>query len=89
MIGICYNKQRQYDEAIEAFEKSIREYGDLKGWIETTYFYLGLTYIETGEDEKALHAFQNCILTGQFVREPDKFPLKQAHDYIEQLKARE
>ena len=61
MIGICYNKQRQYDEAIEAFEKSIREYGDLKGWIETTYFYLGLTYIETGEDEKALHAFQNCI----------------------------
>lgn len=86
MIGICYDCMGQYEKAIATYKKAIKEYPDLRGWIESTYFYLGLAYMQTNQKEKALEAFQNCLILGQGIREPDKFPLKHAREYIEKLK---
>ncbi len=87
MIGICYDHMQQYGKAIEVYEKAIREYSNLKGWIEATYFYLGAAYFQTGQKDKALEAFKNCLLIGEGVRDPEKFPLKNARKYIEKLKS--
>jgi tetratricopeptide (TPR) repeat protein len=89
MIGICYGRLGQREQAIDAFQKSIREYGNLKGWTEPTYFYLGRAYMDTGQKDKALEAFKNCLIMGGGVRDPDKFPLKHAREYIEKLKTQE
>jgi tetratricopeptide (TPR) repeat protein len=85
MIGICYDHLGQYEKAIDTYQKSIREYGHLKGWIESTHFYLGCAYMKTGQNDKALQAFQNCILMGEGIRDSDKFPLKHARERIEKL----
>ena len=89
MIGICYERLGQREKAIDTYQKSIREYGHLKGWIESTYFYLGHAYMKTGQNDKALQAFQNCILMGEGIRDSNKFPLKHARECIEKLKNQE
>lgn len=86
MIGICYGWLGQRDKAIEVFLKDIKEYGHLEGYIESTYFYLGCAYLDEGQKEKALEAFENCLKHGEGVRDPDKFPLKNAREGIEKLK---
>jgi tetratricopeptide (TPR) repeat protein len=85
MIGICHNQLGEREKAISTFEKTIREYGNMKGWIESTYFYLGCAYMDEGQKDKALAAFQNCIIMGEGIRDSDKFPLKNAREYIEKL----
>jgi len=87
MIGICHGRLGQPDKAIEAFERAIREYPNLKGWIEATYFYLGCAYMDQGEKEKALEAFENCLAAGEGVRDPDEFPLKHARESINKIKS--
>jgi tetratricopeptide (TPR) repeat protein len=87
MIGICYDWLGQPEKAIEAYEKAVSEYSDLKGWIESTYFYLGCAYMDTGQKEKALDAFEKCLAAGQGVRKPDQFPLKDARECIAKIKA--
>lgn len=89
MIGICYERMGHYEKAIETYQKSISEYPNLKGWIESTYFYLGCAYMKTGQKDKALEAFKNCLIMGEGIRAPDKFPLKHAREYIEKLRSRE
>lgn len=89
MIGICYDRLEQYEKAIESYEKSLTEYPNLKGWTESTYFYLGRAYMKNGQKDKALEAFQNCLITGEGIRESDKFPLKHAREYIKKLKSQE
>ena len=85
MIGICYSNLGQTDKAIEAYEKCVKEYPDLKGWTETTYFYLGCAYFDSGRKEKALESFRDCLVLGDGIHDPDKFPLKDAREYIEKL----
>lgn len=89
MIGMCYGRLGQREKAIETFEKCIREYPNLKGWIETTYFYLGCAYVDTGHKDKALEAFKTCLIMGEGIREPNAFPLKPAREYIEKLESKE
>jgi tetratricopeptide (TPR) repeat protein len=89
MIGICYGAMGENQKAIESFEKAVREYPNLKGWIESTYFYLGRTYMETGQKSKALEAFKNCLTIGEGIRDPNAFPLKHAREYIEKLESKE
>ena len=89
MIGICYERLGQREKAIDTYQKSLREYGHLKGWTESTYFYLGRAYMKTGQNDKALQAFQNCILMGEGIRDSNKFPLKHARECIEKLKNQE
>ena len=86
MIGCCHDWLGQPEKAIEVFQKSIREFPHLKGWIVTTWFYLGSEYYQIGQKDKALEAFENCLATGAGIRDPDKFPLKNAREYIAKIK---
>jgi hypothetical protein len=86
MIGICYDWLGQSEKAIEAYQKAVSEYPNLKGWIESTWFYLGCAYMDIGENEKALDAFEKCLAAGQGVRKPDQFPLKDARECIAKIK---
>jgi outer membrane lipoprotein-sorting protein len=86
MIGCCHDWLGQHEKAIEVFQKSIREFPHLKDWIVTTWFYLGSEYYQIGQKDKALEAFENCLATGAGVRDPDKFPLKNAREYIAKIK---
>ncbi len=86
MIGLCHRRLGQHDEEIKAYEKAVSEYPDLKGWIESTYFYLGRAYMDIGEREKALDAFEKCLAAGQGIRKPEQFPLKEARECIAQIK---
>jgi len=85
MIGICYDLLEQPDRAIETYQKQIKEYAHLKG-LETTYYYLGCAYMDLGQKEKAIGAFENCLRIGEGVRDPDKFPLKNARNAIDKIK---
>ena len=87
MIGLCHHRLGQHEEEIEAYERSVREHSHLKGWIESTYFYLGHAYMKQGQQDKALEAFENCLRAGQGVRKPDQFPLKEARQCIERIKS--
>jgi len=86
MVGLCHRRLGQPEKEIEAYEKTVSEYAHLKGWIEATYFYLGRAYLEQGQQDKALEAFENCLVAGQGVRQPDQFPLKDAREAIAQIK---
>ncbi len=87
MIGVCHDWLDQHDEAIEVLEKATREYPHVKGWAEATWFYLGLAYHETGQEAKALEAFENCLKAGEGFRDPEKFPLKDAREFIASIKS--
>jgi len=86
MIGLCHRRLGQSDKEIEAFEKTVKEYSHLKGWVEATWFYLGRAYMEQGRNDEALNAFEQCLKAGEGVRKPDQFPLKDARECIEKLK---
>jgi len=86
MIGLCHGRLEQHDKAIEVYQKATREYPHLKGWIDATWFYLGGEYMDTGQKEKALEAFENCLKAGEGVRDPEAFPLKNAREFIASLK---
>ena len=86
MIGICHDWLKQPEKAIEVFQKAIREFPDLKGWIEATWFYLGTEYRQIGQKDKALEAFENCLAVGAGVRDPERFPLKNAREAIAKIK---
>jgi outer membrane lipoprotein-sorting protein len=86
MIGLSYGRLGQHDKEIEAFEKAVKEFPELKGWIEATYFYLGCAYLDQGQNNKALEAFENCLKAGKGVRDPEKFPLKDAREAIARIK---
>jgi tetratricopeptide (TPR) repeat protein len=87
MVGICYDKLDQDDPALAYLEKTVREYPDLRGWSETTYFYLGSQYRKINEPAKALWAFEKCIELCKGVRDPRGFPWKNAEEAIKKLKA--
>ena len=86
MIGLSHHRLKQYDKEIEAYEKAVSEYPDHKGWIESTYFYLGRAYMDIGQRETALDAFEKCLAAGQGIRKPDQFPLKDARMCIAKIK---
>jgi len=86
MIGLSHHRLGQHDKEIEAYRKSVTEYPNLKGWIESTWFYLGRAYMDIGQKEKALDAFEKCLDAGQGVRKPEQFPLKDARENIAKIK---
>jgi outer membrane lipoprotein-sorting protein len=89
MVGICHDWLGQYDEAIESYEKAVREYPDERYRLASTYWYLGNAYLETGQRDKALQAYKNCLQVGQGVRDPDGFPMKDAKKAIEKIESGE
>jgi len=87
MVGICHNRLGEYDKEIETYLTAISEYSLRRGlgWI---YFYLGHAYMDKGQNDKALEAFENCLVSNEGISEPDKFPLKDAREYIAKIKGR-
>ena len=86
MIGLCHRRLGRHDKEIEAYQRAVNEYSNLKGWIEATWFYLGRAYMDIGQKEKALDAFEKCLAAGQGVRKPEQFPLKDARENIAKIK---
>jgi tetratricopeptide (TPR) repeat protein len=86
MIGLCHGRLGEHEKAISVFQKAVREYPHLKGWIDSTWYYLGREYTKIGQNDKALEAFENCLKAGEGVRDPEKFPLKDAREAIAKLK---
>ena len=78
--------ERKYNE--EDLEQAIREYPYLKGWIDATWYYLGREYMDIGQKEKAVDAFENCLAAGEGVRDPEKSPLKDAREAIAGVKGK-
>lgn len=86
MVGICHAALGQHEKAIEVFQRTIREFPNLKGWIEATWFYLGCEYRDAGQKGKAIEAFESCLAAGEGVRDPEKFPLKDAREILAALR---
>lgn len=87
MIGLCHSQLDHQRQALEFLEKAVREYGDLRGWSESTYFYLGSQYARAGRTDEALEAFRRCIELCRGVRDPDAFPWKHAREAIARLES--
>lgn len=87
MVGICHGRLGEYDKEIETYRAAIAEYSLRKGlgWI---YFYLGRAYMDKGQNDKALEAFESCLVSNDRISEPDKFPLKDAREYITKIKGK-
>ncbi|UCD49187.1 MAG: tetratricopeptide repeat protein [Phycisphaerales bacterium] len=85
MMGSGYRKLGEPQKAVEVLQKQLTEYGYLEG-CESTYYSLGCAYVDMGEKEKALEAFEECLALGTGRREPDEYPLKHAREQIRQIK---
>jgi tetratricopeptide (TPR) repeat protein len=83
MIGICHEHLKQYDQAIEAFEKNLRE-GDPSTY-PATYLYLGRTCEAAGRKEQAMEAYRNCIDKAPNSFNPEDFPMKDARERLAEL----
>ena len=85
MVGFCHRHLGQYDAEIQAYEQIIREYSRTHNF-SGVYFYLGRAYMERGQNDKAVEAFENCLTAGGGTTDPNAFPLKDARDYIAKIK---
>ena len=74
-------------EAVRALPKQLSECGHLTG-CESTYYSLGRAYLDLGEKEEALKAFEDCLALGAGRHGPDEYPLNQAREAIAEIKGR-
>jgi len=88
MVGLCHNHLGQPDQEIEAYLKAINGYPALSGWHVATYFHLGRAYLDQGQKERALEAFEHCLAAGEGANDPDQFPLKEARESIARMRSR-
>jgi tetratricopeptide (TPR) repeat protein len=71
---------------VETFLKYINEYSHLPGF-DHAYYCLGLAYEELGQNEKALEAYEKCLLISEGIDEPDQYSITSAREHIEKIKA--
>ena len=93
MVGMCYPEIGQFDKMLDTFLKHISEFSHLPGSGEAHYC-LGFAYDKLGQNEKALEAYEKCILIYEGLHEPDnqyqlnkQYQLKNARARIEKIKA--
>jgi outer membrane lipoprotein-sorting protein len=87
MIGICHGRLGESDKEIETYKAAIAQYSLRRG-LGGIYFYLGRAYMDKGQNDKALEAFENCLVSNKGISEPDKFPLRDAREYIAKIKGK-
>jgi tetratricopeptide (TPR) repeat protein len=75
----------EYEKAIQSFEEETGRQDD-PGSLSATYFYLGSAYMEIGQKDKAIQAFENCLTSGRGFLDTEGFPMKNARKCIEKLK---
>ncbi len=87
--GICYTHLGDLDKAIEAYKTAIENF-KMKGYSDTTYFYLGDAYMKKGDFENARKWFTACVKMCKSIdspyRSPSKFPYKNALEALKKLK---
>ena len=87
-LGVCHAEMEQYEKGIDLFEKAIKEYPNFKNKLVDVYCHLGYTYLKTGQRDKALEAFKNCLHVGKDIRDPQESQsLKEAQRFIEKIEA--
>ena len=87
-MGVCYSEMGQHGKAIELLEKAIREYPNFKNRLVDIYDHLGCIYLKTGQKDKALEAFKNCLRVGKDIRNPQESQcLKEAQRFIKKIEA--
>ena len=87
-MGVCYSEMGQHGKAIELLEKAINEYPNFKNRLVDIYDHLGGIYLKTGQKDKALEAFKNCLRVGKDIRNPQESQcLKEAQRFIEKIEA--
>lgn len=84
MIGICHSHLGDNAKAIEFLQRALREYPT--GWEGVVQFYLGAAYMDNGQTQEALKAFDACLADAEGKRDPDQFPIKEARDYIAKIR---
>lgn len=84
MIGLCHTHLGNKEKAIEFCQKALHEFPT--GWQGVIQFYLGAAYVDNGQKQEALAAFEACLADAEGHRGPDKFPVKEAREYIAKLK---
>lgn len=84
MAGICHAKLGRLADALRVLEQTTREYPDLAGFSEATWFYLGDVYEERGRLADAAAAFRRTLaLTGSRAR--SRFPAAAAAARLAEL----
>jgi len=86
MIGICHTHLGDHGKAIEFYQRALREHPT--GWEGVIQFYLGAAYLDNGQTQEALKAFENCLTDAEGKRGPDEFPVKDAREYIAKIKGK-
>ncbi|MBN1513775.1 MAG: tetratricopeptide repeat protein [Phycisphaerae bacterium] len=82
MVGICHGWLGDHEQAVAYYEKALREYPDLRGWSETTCFYLASEVARLGDREEAIRLLNKCIELCRGVRRPDAFPWREAQEAL-------
>lgn len=81
-----YRDLGQIDKAIETYRQGICEYPYRDSWLEGAYFGLGEIYMERGEKDKALEAFEKCLTADERAWYITDRRREKARAYIAQLK---
>ena len=86
MVGMCYGNMGEHEKAIESFKEEINREDDVQGSLSSTYFYLGIAYMEVGQKDRAIQAFEHCLRSGSEFLDTEGFPMRNARVCIEKLK---
>jgi hypothetical protein len=84
MVGICYTHLGDNAKAIECYQQALHEFPT--GWEGVIQFYLGAAYLDNGQTQEALAAFEACLADAEGKRAPDQFPVKEARAGIARIK---
>ena len=85
-VGVCHYRQGQLHEAIVAYQRGIREYPWRDSWLELAWFDLGRAYLEQGQKEEALEAFESCLTANQERPGLASARREKTRQYIAQIK---
>ena len=84
MIGLCHRHLGNHEQAIECYQKALREHPT--DWEGVIQFYLGAAYMDNGQTQKALESFEACLTDAKGKRAPDQFPVKEAREALAKIK---
>ncbi|UCF16448.1 MAG: tetratricopeptide repeat protein [Phycisphaerales bacterium] len=88
-IAICQSSLGQHDEAIQSYHKAVQEYPWRDHLLEIAYFSLGRLYMERGQPQAALKAFESCLTANEEHRNPDSKRLRMAREYIANIRGKQ